>query len=58
MEFLKAFKLKEALITPWLLYLGSVLFETNCMWEKWRAERKQIALAMMFFATVFLGILA
>ena len=57
MEFLKMFMLKGALITPWLLYIGSVLFGVSCIWEKGRIERKQIALAMMFFATVILGIL-
>jgi len=49
--------LKGALITPWLLYIGSVLFGISCVWERGRTERKQIALAMMFFATILLGIL-
>ena len=57
MEFLKAFMLKGVRITPWLLYIGSVLFGISCVWERGRKERKQIALAMMFFATVLLGIL-
>lgn len=57
MEFLKMFMLKGALITPWLLYIGSVLFGVSCIWEKGRTERKQIALAMMFFATVLMGLL-
>ena len=57
MEFLKTFMLKGALLTPWLLYICSVLFGISCIWEKGRIERKQIALAMMFFATVILGIL-
>ncbi len=57
MEFRKAFILKGALITPRLLYIGSVLFGISCVWERGRAERKQIALAMMFFPTILLGIL-
>jgi hypothetical protein len=56
-EFLKAFMLKGALITPRLLYIGSVLFGVSCVWEPGLKERKQIALAMMFLATVLLGIL-
>jgi len=56
-EFLKMFMLRGALITPWLLYIGSVLFGNSCIWERGRTERKQIALAMMLFATIILGIL-
>ena len=57
MEFLKAFMLKGALLTPWLLYIGSVLFGISCIWEKGRKERKQIAIAMLLFGTVLMAIL-
>lgn len=57
MEFLKTFMLKYALITPWLLYIGSVLFGVSSIWGRGRRERKQIAIAMLLFGTVILGIL-
>jgi len=57
MEFLKAFMLKGALITPWLLYIGSVLFGISSIWGRGRRERKQIAIAMLLFGTVILAIL-
>lgn len=57
MEFLKTFMLKYALITPWFMYLGSVLLTISTIWGRGRRERKQIAIAMLLFGTVILAIL-
>ena len=57
MEFLKMFMLKYALITPWLLYIGSVVCGFTCIWERGRKERGRISIAMLLFGTVILAIL-
>lgn len=57
MEFLKTFMLKGGPMTPWCLYIGSLLFGISSIWEKGRKERTKIAIAMLFFGTVIMAIL-